>query len=92
MIATASIYLSIKVEEEDHIKLRDIINVAFRTKHPDLNPLEINEQYWSLRNSVIQTELLLVRVLSFKLEFEHPHKASGQINLNSIIFFVVIQN
>ena len=86
LIATASIYLSIKVEEEDHIKLRDIINVVFRTKHPNLIPLEINEQYWALRNSVIQTELLLVRMLSFKLEFEHPHKASEQINLNSILF------
>lgn len=73
LIATASIYLACKIEE-DEIKLRDILNVCYRTLHPQLDSLQIGEMYWSLRNSIIHTELLIVRMLSFKLEFDHPHK------------------
>lgn len=71
---TGSIYLACKVEEEETIKLRDIINVCYRDLHPDLEPLEISEKYWSLRNSIVQTELFISRVLSFEFDFEHPHK------------------
>lgn len=74
LVATSCIFLSIKVEEQDSIQLRDIINVCYRTRHPELEPLELDEKYWSLRNSVTQTELYIVRVLGFKLEFNHPHK------------------
>ena len=73
---TASIYLASKVEEDD-VKLRDIINVCYRGLHPDLMPLEISEKYWSLRNSIVQTELLIARVLSFEFDFEHPHKVNS---------------
>jgi hypothetical protein len=73
LIATASIYLGCKIEEEK-VKLRDIINVSYRTLHPDLPPLELNETYRLLRESVVQTELLIARKLAFKLEFEHPQK------------------
>lgn len=73
LIATASIYLASKVEEE-HLKLRDIINVCYRSLHVNKSALEICDQYWSLRNGVIQCELLIVRVLSFNLSFDHPHK------------------
>ena len=62
-----------KVEEE-HVKLRDIVNVCYRTLHPKEPPLEICDKYWQLRNSITQCELLLVRVLEFKLNFDHPHK------------------
>lgn len=74
LVATSCLFLSIKVEEQEQIKLRDIINVCYRTKHPHLAPLELNEQYWSLRNSVTQNELFIARVLGFKLEFDHPHQ------------------
>ncbi len=80
LIATSSIYLAIKIEEEEErIKLRDIINVCFQTRHPEQNPLELDEKYWSLRNSVTHCELLIVRMLSFKLEFDHPHKVKFKI-------------
>lgn len=73
LIATSSIYLACKIEEEK-TKLRDIINVCYRTIHSDLDPLELNEKYRLIRESVVQTELLIARKLSFKLEFDHPHK------------------
>jgi hypothetical protein len=75
LIATASIYLGCKIEEEK-IKLRDIINISYRTLHPDFEPLELDETYRLLRESVVQTELLIARKLAFKLEFEHPHKVN----------------
>lgn len=65
--------MSCKIEEEK-VKLRDIINVCYRTLHSDLEPLELNEKYRILRESVVQTELLIARKLAFKLEFDHPHK------------------
>lgn len=75
LIATASIYLACKIEEE-RIKLRDIINVCYRTLHTDLEPLDLNEKYRLIRESVTQTELLIARKLAFKLEFDHPHKVA----------------
>ncbi len=81
MIATSCIYLASKIEE-DQLKLRDILNVCYKTVHSNLEPLQLDEKYWALRTSVIQTELLIVRVLSFELDFEHPHKVSEFNNLN----------
>lgn len=75
LIATSSIYLACKIEEEK-LKLRDIINVCYRTLHPELEPLDLNEKYRLIRESVTQTELLIARKLSFKLEFDLPHKVA----------------
>ena len=69
------IHLVSKVEEQE-IRLRDIVTVTYRTIHGnDMPTLEVDEKYWTLRTSVVQTELLVVRVLSFELDFQHPHKA-----------------
>ena len=73
LIAASSIYMAGKIEEKE-VKIRDVINVTYRTLHPDKPLLEIGDVYLSLRYSVVQMELLIARVLSFKLEFEHPHK------------------
>lgn len=73
LIATTSIYLASKIEE-DPIKLRDIINVSYATLHPELEHLQLDDKYQALKNSVLQTELVIVRELSFDLAFEHPHK------------------
>ena len=50
------------------------MNVCYRTLHPKEAPLEICDKYLLLRNSITQCELLLVRVLEFKFNFDHPHK------------------
>ncbi len=48
--------------------------MCYRTLHPNEPALEICDKYWQLRNSITQSELLLVRVLEFKLNFDLPHK------------------
>lgn len=47
---------------------------AFRTLHPKREPLNIGEEYWTMRDSVVQTELLIMRMLQFQVNFNHPHK------------------
>ncbi|XP_064639167.1 cyclin-Q-like [Lineus longissimus] len=73
LIATTALYLAGKVEE-DHMKLRDVINVCYRTLHTDQPGLEIGEKYWAMRDSVVQCELFVMRMLKFTVKFDHPHK------------------
>jgi len=82
LVATACIYLSIKCEEQENIKIRDILNVCYNTLHPEA--LELDEKYWTLRTSITQTELLIVRTLGFKLDFIHPHKVN-----KTVIFYLL---
>lgn len=37
-------------------------------------PLECDKEFWDLRDSVVQCELLILRQLNFYVSFEHPHK------------------
>ena len=71
-VAATSIYLATKVEEQ-HTRLRDVVNVCYNTLYPD-KVLELNEQYWKLRDSICSFELLLLRMLNFDVAYVHPHK------------------
>ncbi|XP_067880473.1 cyclin-Q isoform X2 [Heterodontus francisci] len=73
LVAMASIYLAGKVEEQ-HLRARDIINVCHRYLNPHNEPLELDTKFWELRDSVVQCELLMLRVLNFHVSFQHPHK------------------
>ncbi|XP_032121101.1 cyclin-Q isoform X2 [Sapajus apella] len=73
LIAMSSIYLAGKVEEQ-HLRTRDIINVSNRYFNPSGEPLELDSRFWELRDSVVQCELLMLRVLRFQVSFQHPHK------------------
>ena len=73
LIATTSIYLASKIEE-DHAKIRDVVNVCYRCMHPDLPPLDMGTTYNALKDSVAHCELFLLRMLKFHVTFEHPHK------------------
>ncbi|ELU01428.1 hypothetical protein CAPTEDRAFT_126849, partial [Capitella teleta] len=73
LVATTSLYLAGKVEE-DHLRLRDVINVCYSTLHPDRPPLDIGKTYWSLRETVVHCELFIMRLLQFKVSFDHPHR------------------
>ncbi|KAK3547145.1 hypothetical protein QTP86_015608 [Hemibagrus guttatus] len=73
LVAMSCIYLAGKVEEQ-HLRTRDIINVCHRYFHPGSDPMELNEKFWELRDSVVQCELLILRQLNFHVSFEHPHK------------------
>jgi hypothetical protein len=73
MFAATSLYIGGKVEGQN-IKLRDVINVAYATIHRNSLPLDLDNKYWSLRDSIIQTELLMMRLLKFDVNITHPHK------------------
>uniref|UniRef100_UPI00398F3FD4 cyclin-Q-like n=1 Tax=Pristiophorus japonicus TaxID=55135 RepID=UPI00398F3FD4 len=73
LVAMAAIYLAGKVEEQ-HLRARDIINVCHRYLNPHTEPLELDPRFWELRDSVVQCELLMLRVLNFQVSFQHPHK------------------
>ncbi|KAM4843916.1 cyclin-Q-like [Thomomys bottae] len=73
LVAMSSIYLAGKVEEQ-HLRIRDIINVSNSYFHPGSEPLELDSRFWELRDSVVQCELLVLRALRFQVSFQHPHK------------------
>ena len=46
----------------------------FRYFHPGSDPLELDSRFWEIRDSIVQCELLVLRVLRFQVSFQHPHK------------------
>ncbi|KAG2455234.1 cyclin-Q isoform X1 [Polypterus senegalus] len=73
LVAMSAIYLAGKVEEQ-HLRTRDIINVCHRYLNSKSDPLELDTHFWDLRDSIVQCELLVLRVLNFQVSFQHPHK------------------
>ncbi|CAG9764289.1 unnamed protein product [Ceutorhynchus assimilis] len=73
LIASSALYLAGKVKD-DPLKIRDIINVAHNTLHRGSTPLEIGEEYWNMRDGIVQAELLIMRALKFEVGTIHPHK------------------
>lgn len=41
---------------------------------PGASPLELNDEYWAIRDAIVQAELLITRMLKFDLNIVHPHK------------------
>merc|ERR1712105_414283 len=39
-----------------------------------LEPLPLGDQYWNIRDAMVQSELLLLRMCQFGVKFSHPHK------------------
>lgn len=72
LIGSTCIYLASKVEDDD-IRVRDIINVGISCVRRGEPPLSL-DSYFSMRDSLIQAELLLMRVLGFKMKVDLPHK------------------
>lgn len=73
LIASSSLYLAGKIKD-DPIKIRDVINVAHNTLHKGSQPLELSDEYWAMRDGIVQAELLITRMLKFDLNVVHPHK------------------
>jgi len=73
LIAASTLYLAGKVKD-DPLKIRDIINVAHNTLHRGSSPLEIGDEYWNMRDAIVQAELLIMRILKFEVSIVHPHK------------------
>ncbi|XP_019633951.1 PREDICTED: cyclin-related protein FAM58A-like isoform X2 [Branchiostoma belcheri] len=73
LIGMTAISLASKVEEE-HLKIRDVINVCYRTRHQDKPPLESQTELSDLRQAMASCELLIMRTLGFNVTKELPHK------------------
>lgn len=74
LIASTCLYLGSKTEEEQHVKLRDVVNVAYRTLNRDKPPLEMGTTFQQYRDTLVNCELFLLRSLHFKSVVYHPHK------------------
>ncbi|CAF3984542.1 unnamed protein product, partial [Rotaria magnacalcarata] len=72
-LAATALSLASKYEEEQ-IKIRDLINVTYRTLHPNQPYLRISQEYYRLRNTLVDCELFLIRILGFHFQFNHPNK------------------
>jgi len=73
LIAGTCLYLAGKVED-NHLKLRDVINIVCSVLHRSLEPLPLGDQYWNTRDAIVQAELLVLRMCQFGVKFPHPHK------------------
>ncbi|XP_065291064.1 cyclin-Q [Dermacentor albipictus] len=73
LVAATAMYLAGKVEE-DYLKIRDVVNVFHKSAYPKSEPLPLAEEYWCLRDAIVQCELLMLRVLQFKVSVDHPHR------------------
>lgn len=77
LIAATCLYLAGKVKD-DNLKIRDVMNVSYSTLHRGSQPLELGDQYWSMRDAIVQAELLIMRMLKFQVTPVHPHKVSSK--------------
>nr|CAD7455854.1 unnamed protein product [Timema tahoe] len=73
LIASTTLYLAGKVKD-DPLKIRDVINVTHNTLHRGSAPLELGDEYWNMRDAIVQAELLIMRMLKFEVTITHPHK------------------
>lgn len=80
LLATTVMYLAAKSQESPR-QLRDVVNVSFRCLHPHRPPLSVGSLYERLRESVVNSELIVLRYLQFDTRFESPHKVSERMQL-----------
>jgi len=73
LIGAASIYLAGKVED-DQLRLRDVINVVHATLQRSNTTLLLGDEYWNIRDAIVQAELFLLRMVEFRVRILHPHK------------------
>lgn len=73
LVAAASIYLAGKVED-DQLRLRDVINMVHANLQRTLTTLPLGDEYWNIRDAIVQAELFLLRMVEFRVRFIHPHK------------------
>ncbi|XP_077292922.1 cyclin Q isoform X2 [Arctopsyche grandis] len=73
VIGSACLSLAGKLRD-DPLSLRDILNVSRGALHRTAGPLELGEEYWSLRGSLAAAELLILRTLSFHPDPPNHHR------------------
>lgn len=74
MIAASTIYLATKVKDEP-VSIRDLVSVVHCTLNRTIEPPEKDSDFWLIRDSIVQAELLITRMLKFDMNNAiHPHK------------------
>lgn len=53
--------------------------MAYSTLNRGSAPLDLNDEYWAMRDAIVQAELLITRTLSFDLNIELAHKVSEDL-------------
>ena len=66
-MGSACLYLAGKIEDNDHLRLRDIINVVWTTLHPEQEPLPLDSEYYNMRDAIVQAELHILRMIGFQV-------------------------
>lgn len=41
--------------------------------------MDLGDEYWAMRDGIVQAELLITRMLKFDMNVEHPHKVSRML-------------
>ncbi|KAK4518151.1 uncharacterized protein ATC70_001502 [Mucor velutinosus] len=89
LLTTTCLQLACKATEVPR-KVRDLVNVGYRYYHPKGTTLNVDENYFKMRSSLVTSELLLVRALGFDLEVELPFAYCLNVlrGLGSIRYFM----
>ncbi|OQV22659.1 putative Cyclin-related protein FAM58A [Hypsibius exemplaris] len=72
LVATSCLLLAGKTEE-NHLNIRKLINVAYKTFFKEKELADIDE-YYSMRTSILTLELWLLRIVGFHPVCNHPHQ------------------
>ena len=56
------------------IEILHSTKIFFRTLYPNRPHLRISDEYYRLRNTIVDCELFLIRILGFHFQFNHPNK------------------
>nr|ACO15758.1 Cyclin-related protein FAM58A [Caligus clemensi] len=75
LIAGACLCLSGK-ESTAKVTLRDVVNVVYATVHTGENEdtPEQGSEYFAHKDAFVEAEMLLLRVVDFRIKFPHPHQ------------------
>ncbi|XP_077645778.1 cyclin-Q [Lonchura striata] len=73
LAAAAALFVAAKAQGTPR-RARDVLNVTLRCLQPGSPPPALDGNFWALRDSLVQCELLLLRALRFRLPLAHPHK------------------
>ncbi|VDK51761.1 unnamed protein product [Anisakis simplex] len=73
-IACACFLLAAKIEEDQRVRIRDVINVSYSVLHGDKPMLQVDEEMWAIREGIARMEYVVLRLLRFRLNVENPHK------------------
>ncbi|CAD5227330.1 unnamed protein product [Bursaphelenchus xylophilus] len=72
-VASTCMSLAAKTTNDNRLRLKSIVSVAYRILHPEQPPIPLNELEAALRQSLIDLEPIVLRFLGFDLTADLPH-------------------